>query len=137
MKSLSEQVGGNHYTKFKIQPIEYSMSNGLDACQHSVVKYITRFRDKGGISDLKKAKHMIDLLIDLEYGGECASKQARSIDGAVVWDGSNPYGPDIDKNQAVKVWERRGGKYMMGKVKDFAWTHAGLGSDIVAYKVVE
>lgn len=69
--------------------------------------------------------------------GECASKQARSDDDAVVWDGNNPYGPDIDKNQAVKVWGRRGGKYMMGKVKDFAWTHTGLGSDIVAYKVVE
>lgn len=37
----------------------------------------------------------------------------------------------------VKVWERRGGKYMMGKVKDFAWTHAGLGSDIVAYRIIE
>lgn len=69
--------------------------------------------------------------------GECASKQDRSCEeGWVEWDGSNPYGPDIDKNQAVKVWERRGGKYMRGKVKDFAWTHAGLGSDIVAYKVV-
>lgn len=64
--ALGTQVGGDHYTKLKIQPMEYSMANGLDACQHSVVKYITRFRDKGGIADLEKAKHIVDMLIEFE-----------------------------------------------------------------------
>jgi hypothetical protein len=64
--ALATQVGGDHYKKLKIQPMEYSMANGLDACQHTVVKYVTRFRDKGGIADLEKAKHTIDLLIELE-----------------------------------------------------------------------
>lgn len=62
------EVGGDHYSKLAIQPMEYSMRNHLDACQHSVIKYITRFRDKGGIEDLRKAKHVIDLLIEFEYG---------------------------------------------------------------------
>ena len=61
------QVGGDHYTKLPIQPMEYSMANKLDACQHTVVKYITRFRDKHGLQDLLKAKHTIDLLIAREY----------------------------------------------------------------------
>jgi hypothetical protein len=67
---LDLQVGGSHYKKYKIQPMEYSMANGLDPCQHTAIKYITRFRDKGGIEDLIKAKHTIDLLIELEnkYG---------------------------------------------------------------------
>lgn len=60
------QVGGTHYTKCGIQPFEYSMRNGLDPMQHTVVKYVTRFRDKGGIADLEKAKHTIDLLIQFE-----------------------------------------------------------------------
>lgn len=64
--ALDTQVGGDHYKKLKIQPMEYSMANGLDACQHSVVRYVTRFRDKGGIQDLEKAKHCIDLLIEFE-----------------------------------------------------------------------
>jgi len=64
--ALDVQVGGDHYKKLKIQPMEYSMANGLDACQHTVVKYVTRFRDKGGIADLEKAKHTIDLLIQFE-----------------------------------------------------------------------
>lgn len=64
--ALDTQVGGDHYRKLAIQPMEYSMRNHLDACQHSVIKYITRFRDKGGIEDLRKAKHVIDLLIQIE-----------------------------------------------------------------------
>lgn len=60
------QVGGDHYTKLAIQPMQYSMANKLDACQHTIVKYVTRFRDKGGIQDLEKAKHVIDLLIEFE-----------------------------------------------------------------------
>jgi len=42
------------------------MQNGLDPLQHTIIKYVTRFRDKGGIADLEKAKHCIDLLIEFE-----------------------------------------------------------------------
>ena len=66
MKALDKQVGGDHYKKLKIQPMQYSMANNLDACQHTAIKYITRFRDKGGIADLEKAKHAIDMLIEFE-----------------------------------------------------------------------
>ena len=65
---LNQQIGGEHYKKLKIQPMEYSMANGLDACQHTIIKYVTRFRDKGGIQDLEKAKHCIDMLIQFEQG---------------------------------------------------------------------
>ena len=65
-KSTDTQVGGNHYTKLAIQPMRYSMENGLDALQHAVIKYVTRFRDKNGIEDLEKAKHCIDMLIEFE-----------------------------------------------------------------------
>jgi hypothetical protein len=65
-KALDIQIGGNHYKDMPIQPMEYSMKNGLDACQHTIVKYVTRFREKGGIEDLEKAKHCIDLLIGFE-----------------------------------------------------------------------
>lgn len=64
---LETQIGGVHYIGLPIQPIEYSMRNHLDACQHSIIKYVTRFRDKGGIEDLRKARHFIDLLIEFEY----------------------------------------------------------------------
>lgn len=64
--ALYTQVGGDYYTKLPIQPMEYSMANKLDACQHTIIKYVTRFRDKNGIEDLEKAKHVIDMLIAFE-----------------------------------------------------------------------
>ena len=61
-----EQVGGDHYKDLAIQPMEYSMANKLDPLQHTVIKYVTRFRNKAGIDDLKKAIHSIEMLIDYE-----------------------------------------------------------------------
>lgn len=64
--ALATQVGGDHYKKLKIQPMEYAMANNLDPCQQTAIKYITRFRDKGGIADLRKAIHTIEMLIEFE-----------------------------------------------------------------------
>lgn len=63
------QEGGSHYKDNPIQPFDYSMANDLDPLQHSIVKYVTRFRGKAGRIDLEKAKHCIDLLIEWEYNG--------------------------------------------------------------------
>lgn len=65
--ALAQQVGGSHYKDLAIQPVEYCQRNGLGFCESSVVKYVTRWRSKGnGVEDLKKAKHFIDLLIEME-----------------------------------------------------------------------
>lgn len=61
-----QQVGGDHYTKLAIQPMQYSMANGLNALQHTIIKYVTRYKDKGGIEDLHKAAHCVELLIQHE-----------------------------------------------------------------------
>jgi hypothetical protein len=63
------QVGGDHYKNFAIQPIEYILKNNLSFGQGNVIKYVTRYKYKNGLEDLKKAKHYIDLLIEEEYGG--------------------------------------------------------------------
>lgn len=63
---LTTQVGGTHYKKWKIQPVEFIHANNIPFCEASAIKYLTRWRDKGGIADLEKAKHFIDLLIQLE-----------------------------------------------------------------------
>lgn len=64
--ALAVQVGGDHYRKRAIQPIQYIHANNLPFIEGSIVKYITRWREKGGVADLEKIKHYIDLLIDLE-----------------------------------------------------------------------
>ena len=66
MTALETQVAGSHYKNLKIQPIEYIHANGIPFAEGSVIKYVTRWRDKGGIKDLEKAKHFLELLIELE-----------------------------------------------------------------------
>lgn len=70
MSAFDTQVGGGHYKELAIQPMQYSMANKLDACQHTIIKYVTRFRQKGGLADLQKARHVIDMLIELEMVNE-------------------------------------------------------------------
>ena len=60
------QIGGAHYKNLKIQPIDYILDNNLGYCEANIIKYVTRWRDKNGIEDLRKAKHYIDILIERE-----------------------------------------------------------------------
>jgi hypothetical protein len=64
--ALDKQISGNHYKDKAIQPIIYIHANNLGFCEGNVVKYITRWREKNGIADLEKAKHYIELLIEME-----------------------------------------------------------------------
>ena len=66
VSALQTQEGGSHYKKLKIQPVEYVHANKMGYIEGCVVKYISRWRDKGGLRDLYKIKHFIDLLIELE-----------------------------------------------------------------------
>jgi hypothetical protein len=70
MSAKDYQVQGDHYANKAIQPIEYIMSNNLGFCEGNVVKYVSRWRDKGGLSDLLKAKHYIEFLIE-EWERDC------------------------------------------------------------------
>ena len=70
MTTTNHQVGGDHYKKMKIQPIKYILDNGLGNCEANVVKYISRWKDKNGIEDLRKARHYIDILIEQEMSAD-------------------------------------------------------------------
>jgi hypothetical protein len=64
--ALINQIGGRHYKKLSIQPVEYIHANNIPYFEGNVIKYVTRWRDKGGMEDLEKARHYLDLLIELE-----------------------------------------------------------------------
>ena len=55
----------DHY-RTDIQPIEYIVANNMGFCEGNVIKYISRWEMKGGIDDLEKAKHYIEMLIEQE-----------------------------------------------------------------------
>lgn len=77
--SLKDQVGGSHYKKLAIQPVEYIQKNGLGYIEGSVVKYVTRWREKGGVEDLEKARHFLSMLIEME-----SKRAGNNSQGSVV-----------------------------------------------------
>jgi hypothetical protein len=66
MQAVDKQVGGDHYKKFKIQPAEFCYTNNIPYLEATAIKYLCRWRDKGGIQDLDKAIHFIELLKEFE-----------------------------------------------------------------------
>lgn len=64
--ALDRQEGGGHYKGMAIQPFEYIHANGIGFAEGAVIKYVSRWRAKAGIEDLKKARHFLDLLIEAE-----------------------------------------------------------------------
>ena len=65
LEANSLQVGGSHYKDKAIQPWDYIASNKLGYLEGNVVKYVSRWREKGGLEDLKKAQHYLTKLIEV------------------------------------------------------------------------
>jgi hypothetical protein len=60
------QVAGNHYKDKAIQPWDYIVANNLGYLEGNIIKYVSRWRDKGGVDDLLKARHYLDKLIETQ-----------------------------------------------------------------------
>lgn len=62
--ALDIQEGGSHYKDMKIQPVQYIIANDIGFIEGSVIKYVSRWKNKNGLQDLKKARHFLDILIE-------------------------------------------------------------------------
>ena len=62
----SRQIGGSHYKQFTHETWDVILDWGLGYLDGNAVKYLSRWRHKNGIEDLKKARHYIDKLIETE-----------------------------------------------------------------------
>jgi hypothetical protein len=65
--ALDEQVGGQHYKKYAIQPAEYCQRNKLNSLESSIIKYATRHQDKNGREDIEKIIHCAKLILEFDY----------------------------------------------------------------------
>lgn len=68
MRENNGQIGGDHYKKCGIEPVEYIHANGLDFNEGSIVKYITRHRRKNGVEDIRKIIDYCNIILELDYG---------------------------------------------------------------------
>jgi hypothetical protein len=66
MSAKDRQVAGNHYRTLAIQPAEFIHRNGIGFLAGNVIKYVCRYKQKGGVQDLQKATHYLELLIEEE-----------------------------------------------------------------------
>lgn len=66
MSANDKQHGGDHYRKLAVQHWDYVIANNIPYMEACAIKYLTRWRDKGGVQDLHKAKHFIEKLIEVE-----------------------------------------------------------------------
>jgi len=87
MSAYKKQIGGNHYSKFKIQPSKFINDNKLLFAEGNAIKYICRHTHKGGKQDLLKAKHYIDMIIERDYE-EKKEKTETWIEGYKKWKAS-------------------------------------------------
>lgn len=70
---LQKQVNGDHYKNMRLQPIEFILANELGFCEGNIIKYTCRYKQKGGVQDLKKVIHYAELLISqIEKGNSNA-----------------------------------------------------------------
>ncbi len=83
--AIDRQVGGGHYKKCPIQPVTYAMANDLGFMEGSVVKYVTRWRDKDGLKDLEKAKHFIEMLIEFHSGRMSLEEFNKGVEEAMLY----------------------------------------------------
>ena len=132
MSALKTQVSGDHYKGMAIQPVEFIYSNGIGYMEGNVIKYVSRWRSKGGIADLEKAKHYIDLLIELENKSNQSDGESNN-EGWIEWHGGEC---PVDGHVMVEIIMRdlEHGKCVAGAL---VWEHEDHPSDIILYQVVK
>jgi Protein of unknwon function (DUF3310) len=61
----TKQIDGDHYKKYgDFQPWDAVIAWNLGYLEGTALKYIARWKDKGGINDIKKAIHFLEKLVE-------------------------------------------------------------------------
>jgi hypothetical protein len=142
MSANDTQIAGGHYKDKTIQPWSYIAANGLGYFEGNIVKYVSRWKDKGGVDDLRKAKHYIEKLIELETQVKPEYKGERLIlptdDGPlwIQWTGGQC---PVDKDAVVEV-RMQNKQQRIGPAKYVEWEDRpapAFYKNVVAYRVIK
>jgi Protein of unknwon function (DUF3310) len=85
MSALDRQVGGVHYRTLAIQPVAFIMANQMGFCEGNVVKYVTRWRQKGGLEDLRKVRHYLQFIQENEEYMAMLARTRRYCNAGAWW----------------------------------------------------
>jgi hypothetical protein len=132
MSANDTQISGNHYKDKPIQPWSYIAANGLGYFEGNIVKYVSRWKDKGGVDDLRKAKHYIEKLIELETQ---VKDESKTIHGFIPWTGGErPVAYDANVELVFKS-----GKKAKSVAGHICWNYEDLPeyAHIIGYRVIK
>jgi hypothetical protein len=131
MSANDTQISGNHYKGKPLQVWDFVAANNLGYFEGNIVKYVSRWKDKGGVDDLRKAKHYIEKLIELETQ---VKDESKTIHGFIPWvGGERPVGPETMVEVLLKN---------QNKIRDiagnFMWgLDAYFPTNIIGYRVIK
>ena len=66
--------GDASYYKKDFETMDYITANEMNFSEGNVIKYVTRYKEKGGLEDLHKAKYYLDALVEAEKMNEKMNK---------------------------------------------------------------
>lgn len=95
-RKTNGQVGGDHYKKCGIEPVEYIHANGLDFFRGNIVKYVTRDKDKNGAEDIRKVIDYANMILEFDYGILPEAKIKENGD-VVMEEQEYPHGETLDE----------------------------------------
>ena len=61
-----DKINPSYYRKGKIEVVDFILDQKMSYLEGSVIKYLTRWKEKNGIEDLKKAKWFLQKLMKIE-----------------------------------------------------------------------
>ena len=98
------QYGGNHYKQFtNFEPWDVITAWDLGYLDGTAIKYLARWKHKGGVEDLKKAKHFIEKAIEVEEGKQHESFNTTDYLYASVWNYANSFSVDDKMDETTKA----------------------------------
>ena len=100
--ALDEQVGGDHYRKLGIQPIELIRDINANFFQGNVIKYVTRYKDKNGVKDLEKARHYLELMRELKPQTDTKLSQEYLLEAVANYSTGNNLG-DFERDIILSI----------------------------------
>ncbi len=85
---MQKQVGGTHYSKLPIQPVESIVKNGIPYREGTAIKYIVRHQDKNRAEDIRKAIHFLEMILE-DYTNEELIDRGYDDNGDVIYNSGN------------------------------------------------
>jgi len=64
MTKMKDNVNPSHYKQGNIEVIDFILDQKFSYMEGNVVKYLSRYKFKNGLEDLKKARWYIDKIIE-------------------------------------------------------------------------